>query len=101
MPFLGQRLEALHQKLQRRGMDGQLVRLRAEELSFHANVVAKVEQLEDSEVFFRQRVLADVGLNLRAAVREHEKVRLAETANREDTSRGAGMNRVGFERFLR
>ena len=81
-------------------MNGQLVGFRAEELSFHANVVAKIEQLEDREVFFRERVLTDVSLNLCAAVREDEKVGLAKAADRQDAPGRPRLNRVGFERFL-
>src|SRR5439155_6611341 len=59
----------------------ELVRARAEQLSLDADPVAEIEQLVDPEIAFRHRVLPDVDLDLRAAVRDHEKVRLAERAD--------------------
>ena len=53
-----------------------------------ADEVAEVEELEDGEVPLGQRVLPDVDLDARPAVGNHQEVRLAETANRQDPPRG-------------
>ena len=48
VPLLGQRDEALGEELQPRRPDRQLVRLRAEQVPLDADVVAEIEQLEQS-----------------------------------------------------
>ena len=72
---------------QPRRPDRQLVRLGPEHAARDADPVAEVEQLEDLEVALRQRVLPDVDLNVRPAVGDDEKVRLAEAANRRARAR--------------
>ena len=59
-----------------RGPDGQLMRLRAEQPPLDADPVAEVEQRENLDIERRQRVLADVNLDLRAAVGDGQKARL-------------------------
>ena len=97
VPLLGQREEALGQELERRRPDRQLVGLGAEQAALDADEVAEVEQLEHREVALGQRVLPDVDLDLRAAVREDQEVRLAEAANRQDAAGGAGARLLGLE----
>ena len=86
VPLLGQRQMALGEKLQARRPDGQLVGARAEQMPFDADEVAEIEQTEHVEIALRQRVLLDVDLDARSAVREHQKIRLAEAADAENTA---------------
>ena len=65
VPLLRQRQQALGEEVQPRRPDRQLVGLGAEQPPLDADPVAEVEQLEDLEVERRQRVLADVDLDLR------------------------------------
>jgi hypothetical protein len=99
VPLFRQRQEALGEELERRGMNRELVRLRAEQLPLDADEVAQVQQLEQREVAPRQRVLPDVGLNPGTAVRQHEEIGFAEAADREDPSRRACLDRSRLERF--
>src|SRR5215211_5000201 len=69
-------------------MDRELVRLRAEQPALDADGVAEVEQLEDAEVAFGHRVLPHVGLNAVAAIGKDEEIRLSETPDPENASRG-------------
>src|SRR5262249_9149245 len=55
------------------------------------------EQLEDLEVALGQRVVADVHLHPRLAVRQHEEVRLAEAADGENAAGDAGGDRGRLE----
>jgi hypothetical protein len=64
-------------------------------------VIAEVQQLEDREVAVRERILADVDLNGRAAVRQHQEIRLAEAPDGEDAAGGAGLDDGAFELFTR
>ena len=111
MPFLGQRQETLGQELERGGPDRQLVGLGAEDAPLHADEVAEVEKLEDREIAFGQRVLADVDLDLRLPVGDDEEVGLAEAADRQDPAGGprarllrlerlAGLRAVGFHQLF-
>ena len=97
VPLLRQRHQALHQKMQARRPDRELVGLRAEQASLDADPVAEIKQLVDREIERRQRVLPDVDLNLRAAVREHQEIGLPERADREDAPARGGFNPVAFE----
>ena len=87
MPLLRQRQVALREKLESRCPDRQLVGARAEQMSFDADDVSEVEQTEHLEVVLRERVLLDVHLDARAAIGEHEKIRLAEVANAQRCAR--------------
>src|SRR5204863_7898254 len=53
------------------------------------------------EVELRHRVLPDVSLNLRLAIRQHEKVRLPERADGEDPSGRDRLDLVAFELVVR
>src|SRR5581483_9421252 len=59
--------------------------------------VAEVEQLEDPEVTLAQRILADVDLDPRPSVGDHDEVRFAEAADAEDAPRGARLDLRAFE----
>jgi hypothetical protein len=87
VPLLGHRDEALGQELDLARPDRQLVGLGAEQVPLDADEVAEVEQLEDREVPLADRVLADVDLDLRRAVRDDEEVGLAEAPDRQDPPR--------------
>ncbi len=63
----------------------------------HADEVAEVEQLEDLEVALGQRVLADVDLDARLAVGQHQEVGLAEAAHRQDAPGGHGLDLLRLE----
>jgi hypothetical protein len=97
MPLLGQRQQTLGEELELRCPDRELIRLRAEQASLDAGPVAEIEQLENFEIALRQRVLPDVDLKPRLPVGQHEEVRLAEAANREDAPRGPHLNLRGVE----
>ena len=62
-----------------------------------ANDVAEIEEPEQLEVALRQRVLLDVDLNARPAVREHQEIRLAEAADAENPSARRRVDPVLFE----
>ena len=57
VPLLRQRQEALGEKRDRRGADGQLVGLGPEQRALDADEVAEIEQLGDLEVALRQGIL--------------------------------------------
>ena len=97
VPLLRQRQQALGEELQLRRPDGELAGFRAEQPSLHADPVAEIEQLEQLEVALRERVLAEVDLDARLSVREHEEVRLAEAADGEDASRRPHHDLCGVE----
>ncbi len=101
VPLLGQREQALREKVQSRRPDRELVRLGAEQPALDADPVAEIEQLVDPEIELRDRVLPDVHLHLRAAVRQHEEVRLAERADGQDASGGDGLDAIGLELVVR
>ena len=95
VPLLRQRQEALGQELELRDVDRQLVGPRPEQVALDADEVAEVEQLEDREVALADRVLADVGLDLRLAVGEREEVGLAEAADGQDAAGGSRLDALG------
>ena len=101
VPLLGQRHQALREEVQPRRPDRELVGLGPEQPPLDADPVAEIEQLEDLEIELRQRVLPDVDLHLGVAVREHEEVRLAERANREDAAARDRLDALGFELVVR
>ena len=101
VPLLRQRQQALRQEVQPRRPDRELVGLRAEQPALDADPVAEIEQLEDLEIERRQRVLPDVDLDLRAAVGQHEEVRLAERADRENAAARDGLDALGLELVVR
>ena len=88
VPLFREGNKALDQELQRGGEDRQFVRLRPEQLATDADEITEVEELEDGEVPLRQRVLADIDLDPRSAVRDHQEVCLPETADCQDPPRG-------------
>jgi hypothetical protein len=77
---------ALGEERERRRPDRQLVGPRAEQMSRHADHITKIQRAEELEIALRQRILLDVNLDALAAVREGQKVRLAETADAENAS---------------
>ena len=79
----------------------QLAGARAEQVPLDADVIAEIEQLEDLEIQFRQRVLADVDLNALEAVGQAKEAGLAEVANGQDTAGRDGLDLVGLERLGR
>ncbi len=97
VPFLRQRQEALDQELELRDVDRQLVGPRPEQVAFDPDEVAEVEQLEDREVALADRVLPDVGLDLRLAVGDGDEVGLAERPHRQDAAGGPGFDPFGRE----
>ena len=97
VPLFRQWQETLDQKLELRHVDRQLVGPRAEQVSFDTDEIAEVEQFEDLKVTLADRVLADVGLDLRLAVRNRDEVGLAEAADRQDAARGPGLDALGGE----
>src|SRR5262249_11185876 len=101
VPLLGQRQHALRQEVQARRPDGELVRLGAEEASLDADPVAEIEQPVDPEIDLRHRILPDVGLNLRAAVREDEEVGLAERADRQNAPARDRLDAIVLELVVR
>ena len=66
-------------------------------MAFDADHVAEIEQAEQLEVALRERVLLDVHLNARSAVRQHKEVRLAEAANAENASARRRLDPVALE----
>ena len=92
VPLLRQRQEALGEELQRRRPDRQLVRLGAKQVAADADLIAEVEQLRQLIVALAERVLPDVDLDARAAVGQHEKAGLAETADADDAPGGDGVD---------
>ena len=101
VPLLRQRQEALGEERQRRRPDGQLVGPRPEQATLDAHLVAEIEQLEHRERLGADRVLSDVDLQRRRAVRQHQEVRLAERAKSEDPPRGPHGHVFGLERLTR
>src|SRR5262245_45738773 len=90
---------ALGQELDRPRPDSELTGPRSEEMACDADVIAEIEQLEDSKVALRQRVLADVHLDTLQAIRECQEARFAEAPNRQDATRGNGLDLLCLERF--
>ena len=88
VPLLGQRQVALGQEHDAPRPDAQLAGARPEQVPFDADVIAEIEQLEDLEVQFRQRVLADVDLDALEAVGQAEKIGLAEVPDRQHAAGG-------------
>jgi hypothetical protein len=78
-------------------VDRQLVGTGAKKVPFDANEVAEVEQLEDREVALADRVLPDVRLDLRLAVRDGNEVGLAEAPDRQDPTGSLGLDSFGRE----
>src|SRR5262249_6359033 len=87
--------------MQPRGPDRELVGAGAEQPSLHADTVAEVEQLVNLEVQLRHRVLPDVDLHPGAAVGQHEEIRLAEGADRQDPAARDGLDPIGLELVVR
>ncbi len=98
VPLLGQGHQALGEKVQTFGPDGELVRFRPKEPAFHPEVIAQVEQLMDPEVQCRQRIFADVHLQPAKSVGQDQKVGLAESADAEDSSRDPDVRALALER---
>jgi len=90
--FSGSGIRHLERKCQPLGPDGQLVRLRPEQVAPDADEVADIEELEHLEVAVAERVLADIGLDAAAAVGQREEVRLSEAADRHDAARRHGVH---------
>ncbi len=99
VPLLGQRQVALGQEHHAARPDAQLAGAGPEQVPFDADVIAEIEQLEDLEVQFRQRVLANVDLHPLEAVGQPQEAGLAEVANRQDTAGGDRLDLVGLERL--
>ena len=76
---------------------GELVGARAEQMAFDADEVSEIEQAKYVEIALRERVLLDVHLDTRSAIREHKKIRLAEAADAENTAARGRRNARGFE----
>ena len=81
--------------------DGELVGLRPEQVPAHADEVAEVQQPEDPEVAVADRILADVDLDAREAVAQHQEVRLAEAADGENAPARPRLDARRLERLLR
>ena len=84
MPLLGQRQETLCEEFELCRPDRQLVGLGAKQVSGHADLIAKVEQLRQRVIALAQGVLADVDLEARAAVGDHDEAGLAKVADADD-----------------
>jgi hypothetical protein len=99
VPFLRHRDEALGQELELRRPDRQLVGLCSKEVPLDADEIAEVQQLEHREVALAERILPDIDLDLRGAVRDDEKVRLAEAPDRQHAAGGGRLDLRGLERI--
>ena len=75
--------------------------LAIEDAAGDAHLIAEVEVLVDLPVALRQRVLAQVGLDGRAAVRQHEEAGLAEGADRQHSPCRPSCDLLGIERLGR
>jgi hypothetical protein len=83
---------ALAEELEPARPDGQLVRLGPEQVAGDADVIPEVEQREDLEFAFRQRVTTDVDLQPRSAVREHEEAGLPEAPDGQEAAGRRGLD---------
>ncbi len=66
-------------------------------MTFDADQIAEIEQAEQLEVVLRQRVFLDVDLDALPPVGQHQKIRLAETANPENAAARRRVDASGFE----
>ena len=99
--FSGSGRKLLARNVSADGPDRQLVGPRPEQAPLDAHLVAEIEQLEHRERLGADRVLPDVDLQRRRAVRQHEEVRLAERAQSEDPPRRPHRHVLGLERLTR
>ena len=99
VPLLRQRQMTLGEKRERRGPDRQLARAGPEQVAGNAHMVAEIQQLEDPEVLFRERVLPDVNLNPLQTVRQGQEARLAEAPDRQHAACGHGLDSPGVQRL--
>src|SRR5690349_19904714 len=67
VPFLRQRQQRLSKELQALRMDRKLASFGPEQVSFHANQVAEIKQLEQIEIALAHRIQPDVDLELHAS----------------------------------
>ena len=101
VPLLRQRQMAFCKKLDPRRPDRQLVGARSEQMPLHADEVAEIEEPEQLEVALRQRILPDVDLNPRSAVRQNQKIRFAEAADAENAAARCGVYPGGLRARVR
>jgi hypothetical protein len=66
-------------------------------MSFNADVIAEVEQLEDLEVQLRQFVLLHVDLEAREAVGKRQEIGLAEAADGQDAAGSRHRDLLGLQ----
>ena len=97
MPLFGKRQVALGEEHHAAGPDAELAGACPEQVPLDADVIAEIEQLEDLEIQFGQRVLPDVDLEALEAVGQPEKARLAEVANGQDAACRDRLDLVGVE----
>ena len=103
VPFFRHRHVAFCEELQARRPNRQLVGARAKQMSFDADDIAEIQQSKQLEIALLQRVLLDVHLNARAAIGQHQEIRLPEAANPQNAAAREGVDALFFElrpRFL-
>jgi len=97
VPLFRERQQRLSQKLELGDPDGELVGLRAEEMSRDADHVTHVQQLEKLEAAVADHVQLAINLELGALPLDVRESRFAVEAQRDDASRDANLDVFGFK----
>ena len=87
VPLLGHGEQRLGEELELLDVHAQLAGARAEQVAFHADDVADIEQLEELEIALADRVLLDVDLQALAVLLQVRESRLAHVAQRHQRAR--------------
>ena len=99
MPFFRERKQVFCQECKFVGVDAELARPGAKEITAHADVIAQVEQLVDFKPLFADRIFLDVSLQALAVLLQLGEPGLAHEANGQDSAGDPDVDAGRFQLF--